>query len=54
LVGLMVIVSLIDKKGQQRVHGIEVEASMFRTSQSFAIGALIVLGVITGLYLIFW
>ncbi len=54
LVALMMLVSLLDTQGQKRVHGIEVETSMFRTSQSFAIGALVVLGVIAGLYLIFW
>ncbi len=54
LVGLMVIVSLIDVKGQQRVHSIEVDTSMFRTSQSFTIGMVIVLGITAALYLLFW
>ena len=54
LVGLMVIVSLLDKKGQEKVHGIEVEASMFKTSQSFTVGMVLVLGVIAALYTMFW
>jgi SSS family solute:Na+ symporter len=54
LVGLMVIVSLLDKKGQEKVHGIEVESSMFKTSQSFTIGMVLVLGVIAALYTMFW
>ena len=54
LVALMVLVSLIDKKGQQRVHSIEVDPSMFRTSQSFTVGMVMVLGITAALYLIFW
>jgi SSS family solute:Na+ symporter len=54
LVGLMVVVSLLDKRGQQNVRSIEVHPSMFRTSQSFTIGMMIVLGVIAALYTIFW
>jgi SSS family solute:Na+ symporter len=54
LVGLMVIVSLIDKKGQEKVHGIEVETSMFRTTPAFTVGMVLVLGIIAALYTIFW
>ncbi|MFN4257398.1 MAG: sodium/sugar symporter [Saprospiraceae bacterium] len=54
LVALMVVISLIDKKGQQRVKPIEVDSSMFRTSPSFAVGALLVTGIVSALYLMFW
>ncbi len=54
LVALMVLVSLLDKKGQERVHPIEVDASMFRTNQSFAVGAVLILGIISALYIVFW
>jgi SSS family solute:Na+ symporter len=54
LVALMVIVSLVDKKGQEKVHGIEMDPSMFRTSQSFTIGLVLVLGTIAALYIAFW
>lgn len=54
LVALMVLVSLLDTQGQKKVHGIEVESSMFRTSQGFAVGTVLILGVIAALYLIFW
>ncbi len=54
LVALMMLISFFDVQGQKRVHNIEVDTSMFRTSQGFAIGVVIVLGVISALYLIFW
>ena len=54
LVALMMLISLLDTQGQKRVHSIEVDSSMFRTSQGFAIGMVIVLGIIAALYLIFW
>jgi SSS family solute:Na+ symporter len=54
LVALMVVVSLIDKRGQEKVHGIEIESSMFRTSQSFTVGMVLVLGIIAALYMLFW
>lgn len=54
LVALMVVISLLDKKGQQQVRPIEVDSSMFRTSQSFAVGALLVTGIVSALYLMFW
>ncbi|MFN7118417.1 MAG: sodium:solute symporter family transporter, partial [Saprospiraceae bacterium] len=54
LVALMVIVSLLDKRGQEKVHGIEVDTSEFKTSTSFAVGALILIGILAALYIVFW
>ncbi len=54
LVALMVVVSLLDKRGQQKVPTIEVHPSMFRTSPGFTIGMVLVLGIIAALYTIFW
>lgn len=34
--------------------GLEIDAKMFKTSTGFAVGALIVLGIITALYTIYW
>jgi len=34
--------------------GLEIDATMFKTSTGFAVGALIVVGVITALYTIYW
>ncbi|MEO6038690.1 MAG: sodium/solute symporter [Saprospiraceae bacterium] len=54
LVALMMLVSFFDRQGQKRVHSIEVDPTMFRTSQGFAVGTVFVLGVIAALYLVFF
>ena len=53
LVALMVIISSIrpKKEGESTV---EVDSSMFKTSNAFAIGALLLIGILTALYIVFW
>jgi solute:Na+ symporter, SSS family len=53
LAAVMVIVSLIvpKKEGESTV---EVDTTMFSTSKSFAIGALLLFGILTALYIVFW
>jgi SSS family solute:Na+ symporter len=53
LLGLMVVISLI-KPRKENEHHIEVTSDMFKTSQGFAIGALLLMGFITALYIAFW
>jgi SSS family solute:Na+ symporter len=50
----MYIISNIDFKGRNNPQGLEIDASMFRTSRGFAIGALVILATLTVLYTIFW
>ena len=54
LVALMVIISLLDKRGQRNLKPIDVDPSEFRTSGGFLIGMLLVLGIIAALYTLFW
>lgn len=54
LVAIMVIVSLFDKDGQKNNKTIEMDASMFRTSPSFTVGMVLILGIIAALYTMFW
>jgi SSS family solute:Na+ symporter len=53
IVAVMVIISLSTKKPTKE-HVIEVDTSMFRISRSFAVGSIIICGVLTALYTIFW
>ncbi|HYG02345.1 MAG TPA: sodium/sugar symporter [Chryseosolibacter sp.] len=53
LVGLMIVVSFIAPRKQNEEH-VEVSTDMFSTSKSFAIGAMILLGIIAALYIAFW
>jgi solute:Na+ symporter, SSS family len=50
----MYIISVMELKGKDNPKGLEVDRSMFRTSPGFTIGALIVTGILTALYTIFW
>jgi len=50
----MFIISLLELKGRKNPKGLEIDRSMFRTSPGFTVGALLVLGILTALYTIFW
>ncbi len=54
LVALMVIISLADPKSKNNPKAMEVDVSMFKTSQTFVIGALLIVGVLAALYIVFW
>ncbi|WP_342330807.1 sodium/sugar symporter [Pedobacter sp. FW305-3-2-15-E-R2A2] len=50
----MIIISLLENKGAEDPKGLEIDATMFKTSTAFAVGALIVVGLIVALYSVFW
>lgn len=50
----MWIISRIETKNGAHPHGLEVDKSMFRMRPGFAVGALIVCGVLAALYTLFW
>ncbi|WP_033562898.1 sodium/sugar symporter [Sphingobacterium sp. SYP-B4668] len=50
----MVIISFIDNRRGVVPNGLEIDTKMFKTSTSFAVGALIVLGITAALYTLFW
>lgn len=54
LVALMVAISLADPKSKDNPKAMRVDPAMFRTSQSFAIGSLLILGILAALYIVFW
>lgn len=54
LVGVMVAISLVDPKSKNNPKAMEVDTSMFKTSQPFAIGALLIVGILAALYIVFW
>ena len=51
---LMVIISLLDPKTKQAKRIIQVDREMFRTSPSFVVISIIILGILGGLYTVFW
>jgi solute:Na+ symporter, SSS family len=50
----MYFISVMELKGRDNPKGLDIDRSMFKTSPAFSIGALIVLGILTALYTIFW
>jgi solute:Na+ symporter, SSS family len=51
---MMVVISLRDEKRGVVAKGLEVDTKMFKVSNSFAVGTLIILGLLVALYAIFW
>jgi SSS family solute:Na+ symporter len=50
----MYIISMIENHRGDRVNGLQVDTSMFKTSKAFTAGALLVCGILVALYSIFW
>ncbi len=53
LVAVMVVISLI-KPRQPGESEVEVNTDMFRVSKGFAVGALLLIGILSALYIAFW
>jgi len=54
IVILMVVISLSKPKAETNEQPIEVDAAMFKISTGFALGSLLIIGVLTALYTVFW
>jgi SSS family solute:Na+ symporter len=50
----MYIISMIENAKGTRVNALEVDTKMFRTTNGFAVGALIIVGILVALYTLFW
>ena len=53
-VALMLLFGWMDPRSKENPKALEVESSMFRVPMSFAIGALIVIGILAALYIVYW
>jgi SSS family solute:Na+ symporter len=51
---VMYVISMIENRKGLRPNGLEVDKKMFRVSPGFAVGALIICGLLAALYTIFW
>jgi SSS family solute:Na+ symporter len=54
LVAIMVLVSLMDPKSKDNAKGIDLEAELFSSSNTFKIGALAIILALGVLYAMFW
>ncbi|MDI3319582.1 sodium:solute symporter family transporter [Pinibacter soli] len=51
---VMYVISMIESRKGAKPHGLEVDKSMFKTTTGFAVGSLIICGILAALYTIFW
>jgi SSS family solute:Na+ symporter len=51
---VMYIISMIDYKRGVTTNGLEVDRSMFKMDNAFAVGVLIIGGILVALYSFFW
>lgn len=51
---LMIVISLLDPKTKNAPRIIEVDKTMFRTSPSFVVGSVLIVGILSALYIAFW
>jgi SSS family solute:Na+ symporter len=54
LVLLMMIISFVDRKSKKQSQLIEIDPTMFRFSNGFAVGSVIIVGILVALYTVFW
>lgn len=50
----MALISLFEAKRGVVAKGLEIDSKMFRTDRTFAVGALLIIGIIVALYSIYW
>jgi SSS family solute:Na+ symporter len=50
----MYFISIYEHKKGVVTKGLEINADMFKTSTGFAIGSLIIIGLLVALYMAFW
>ncbi|HJW31425.1 MAG TPA: hypothetical protein VJ508_19485, partial [Saprospiraceae bacterium] len=54
IIVVMIGVSLLKPQQQTSLRLVEIDAKMFRVSGGFAIGAIVIIGLLTVLYICFW
>jgi SSS family solute:Na+ symporter len=50
----MYIISMIENADGKKANGLEVDPKMFKTTTGFAVGALIIVGILAALYTMYW
>jgi SSS family solute:Na+ symporter len=51
---IMYFISMFDNRNGVTPHGLEVDTKMFKPNNAFAVGALIICGLLVALYSFFW
>lgn len=54
LIVLMIVMSLLDPRSKDQQQKLIIEKEMFRSSPGFIVGSVLIVGILTALYTIFW
>jgi SSS family solute:Na+ symporter len=54
LIVLMIVVTLLDKKSLYQERVLVIDSSEFKPSAGFIVGSVLILGILTALYTVFW
>lgn len=54
LILMMVTMSLLDRRSKDQQRVIQIDTGMFRTPPSFVVGSVLIVGILTALYTVFW
>jgi len=54
LIGLMTVMSLLDRKSRDQQQIIIIDTGLFRVVPSFVAGSIVIVGILTALYTVFW
>ena len=54
LMALMVVISLADRRSKTLPRVVEIDTKMFRCSPGFIVGSVIIIGILTALYTVFY
>jgi SSS family solute:Na+ symporter len=54
LIVLMTVVTLLDEKSKHQERVLIIDNSMFKPSTGFVVGSVLIIGVLTALYTVFW
>jgi SSS family solute:Na+ symporter len=54
IVLLMIVISLADRKTKYNPKALIIDTSLFRCSPGFIVGSVIIIGILSALYTVFW
>ena len=53
-IAIMIVISMLEAQRGVKANALEVDTKLFNVSSSFAVGSIIVIGILAALYTIFW
>ncbi|MEM6841740.1 MAG: sodium/sugar symporter [Bacteroidota bacterium] len=51
---IIIVMSMLEGKGKDQPNSVDIQSGLFQTSVKFNVGALLIIGVLTALYTIYW